>query len=93
MTHSRDVIRRLLAEGWVMNHVKGSHHQFKHPRKTGKVTVPHPNKDLPAGTLAAPGTAQAGLSTALRSHLLHASRGICTSLYIAQLIQGIVGWP
>jgi predicted RNA binding protein YcfA (HicA-like mRNA interferase family) len=51
MTHSRDVIRRLLAEGWVMNHVKGSHHQFKHPRKTGKVTVPHPNKDLPAGTL------------------------------------------
>lgn len=24
---------------------------FRHPCKPGKVTVPHPNKDLPAGTL------------------------------------------
>ena len=24
-----------------------SHHQFKHPTKPGKVTVPHPKKDLP----------------------------------------------
>jgi len=49
--HSRDVISRLLVEGWVRHHVKGSHQQFRHPRKTGKVTVPHPNKDLPTGTL------------------------------------------
>jgi predicted RNA binding protein YcfA (HicA-like mRNA interferase family) len=35
----------------VLHHVKGSHHQFKHPRRPGKVTVPHPRKDLPVGTL------------------------------------------
>ena len=51
MTHSQDVIRRLLADGWVRNHVKGTHQHLKYPRKPGKVTVPHPNKDLPAGTL------------------------------------------
>lgn len=49
--HSRDVIQRLLAEGWVRQHVKGSHQQFRHPRKPGKVTVPHPKRDLPMGTL------------------------------------------
>jgi predicted RNA binding protein YcfA (HicA-like mRNA interferase family) len=30
---------------------KGDHHQFKHPAKPGLVTVPHPKKDLPMGTL------------------------------------------
>ena len=48
---SRDVIKRLEAEGWVLNHVKGSHYQFTHPVKPGRVTVPHPKKDLPIGTL------------------------------------------
>ncbi|GAB4246121.1 MAG: type II toxin-antitoxin system HicA family toxin [Deferrisoma sp.] len=38
-------------EGWVLHHVKGSHHQFKHPEKPGKITVPHPKRDLPVGTL------------------------------------------
>ncbi|MDO9795041.1 type II toxin-antitoxin system HicA family toxin, partial [Glaesserella parasuis] len=28
----------------------GSHHQFKHPTKQGRVTVPHPKKDLKKGT-------------------------------------------
>ena len=51
MMRSRDVIKRLHADGWVLNHAKGSHHQYKHPFKPGKVTVPHPNKDLPVGTL------------------------------------------
>jgi len=37
-------------------------------------------------SLAAHGMAQASLSTALRSHLLHACRGTCTSLYIALAI-------
>ena len=31
--------------------VKGDHHQFKHPGKQGKVTVPHPKKDIAIGTL------------------------------------------
>jgi predicted RNA binding protein YcfA (HicA-like mRNA interferase family) len=29
----------------------GSHHHFKHAVKPGKVTVPHPKKDLPIGTV------------------------------------------
>ena len=49
--HSKDVIRRLEADGWVLHHVKGSHYQFKHPARQGKITVPHPKKDLPVGTL------------------------------------------
>lgn len=48
---SAEIIRRLEANGWVLHHVKGSHHQFKHANKKGKVTVPHPEKDLPRGTL------------------------------------------
>jgi hypothetical protein len=30
---------------------KGDHRKFKHPDKPGHVTVPHPRKDLPVGTL------------------------------------------
>ena len=48
---SADVIRRLKREGWVLHHVRGSHHQFKHPQKPGKVTVPHPRHELPVATL------------------------------------------
>ena len=48
---SADVIEALKDDGWVLHHTKGSHQQFKHPEKTGKVTVPHPKKDLPKGTL------------------------------------------
>jgi len=38
-------------EGWVLTHAKGSHFQYTHPDKPGRVTVPHPKKDLPIGTL------------------------------------------
>jgi predicted RNA binding protein YcfA (HicA-like mRNA interferase family) len=31
--------------------VVGSHQQFKHPTKKGKITIPHPKKDLPIGTV------------------------------------------
>jgi predicted RNA binding protein YcfA (HicA-like mRNA interferase family) len=48
---SKDVIRRLRDDGWTLHHVKGSHHQFKHPSRPGRVTVPHPRKDLPMSTL------------------------------------------
>jgi predicted RNA binding protein YcfA (HicA-like mRNA interferase family) len=49
--NSRQVIQRLEAEGWYLDRVKGSHHQFKHPTKPGRVTVKHPDGDIPAGTL------------------------------------------
>ena len=48
---SRALIRLLEADGWFLVRVKGSHHQFKHPRKLGLVTVPHPKRDIPIGTL------------------------------------------
>ncbi|MBP3397710.1 MAG: type II toxin-antitoxin system HicA family toxin [Alphaproteobacteria bacterium] len=37
-------------DGWVLVRVKGSHHHFKHPTKSGIVTVKHPEKDTPMGT-------------------------------------------
>lgn len=48
---SRAVIRALEADGWTRAAQKGSHVQFKHPRKPGRVTVVHPQRDVPAGTL------------------------------------------
>ncbi len=48
---SADVIRVLKADGWELARVKGSHHHFRHATKKGIVTVPHPKKDIPIGTL------------------------------------------
>ena len=49
--HSRDILAALRADGWVEVTQKGSHVQLKHPMKAGRVTVPHPRRDLPIGTL------------------------------------------
>jgi len=48
---SREIIKKLKNDGWALHHTKGDYHQFKHPKKQGKVTVPHPQKDIPIGTL------------------------------------------
>ncbi len=48
---SKEVIRMLGQDGWEHCHTKGSHRQFVHSDKTGRVTVPHPTKDIPVGTL------------------------------------------
>jgi len=48
---SRDVIRELKRDGWFQVKQVGSHKQFKHPTKKGRVTVPHPKRDIPIGTL------------------------------------------
>lgn len=48
---SRDVIKALRAAGFEKVGQKGSHVQFKHPGRKGRVTVPHPEPDLPVGTL------------------------------------------
>ncbi len=50
--NSRDVIRLLKADGWYEVNHEGSHKQFKHATKKGRVTVPHPKRDIPKGTLA-----------------------------------------
>jgi predicted RNA binding protein YcfA (HicA-like mRNA interferase family) len=51
MMHSREVIKRLLKAGWYEVNQAGSHKQFKHPTRSGRVTVPHPSRDIPTGTL------------------------------------------
>lgn len=48
---SREVIKALLDDGWYKVNVAGSHHQYKHPTKPGRVTVKHPDKDIPRKTL------------------------------------------
>lgn len=48
---SREVLKRLKADGWYEVAHEGSHVQFRHPAKPGRVTVPHPRRDLPMGTL------------------------------------------
>jgi predicted RNA binding protein YcfA (HicA-like mRNA interferase family) len=47
---SHALIKIIEDDGWILVAVKGSHHQFKHPTKPGRVTVPHPKKDLAKGT-------------------------------------------
>ena len=49
--NSLQLIKMLQDDGWQETRCKGSHHQFRHPHKAGLVTVPHPKKDLPAGTV------------------------------------------
>jgi predicted RNA binding protein YcfA (HicA-like mRNA interferase family) len=48
---SREVIRKLEADGWCQVRQRGSHKHFRHPAKPGTATVPHPEKNLPLGTL------------------------------------------
>lgn len=48
---SRTLLAALRADGWRDVAQKGSHVQLKHPTKAGRVTVPHPKRDLPRGTL------------------------------------------
>jgi predicted RNA binding protein YcfA (HicA-like mRNA interferase family) len=51
MMSSSEIIRLLRNDGWQVVRQKGSHVQLRHPSKPGRVTVPHPNKDVPMGTL------------------------------------------
>lgn len=48
----REVVKMIEEDGWYLVRTKGSHRQFKHPHKTGKVTVAgHLNDVIPPGTL------------------------------------------
>lgn len=48
---SREVLKILEADGWYEVNCVGDHHQYKHPSKKGRVTLTHPQKDVPIGTL------------------------------------------
>ncbi|WP_300725896.1 type II toxin-antitoxin system HicA family toxin [uncultured Bacteroides sp.] len=41
------ILQKLRHDGWILVNQEGSHRQFKHPTKKGKVTVNgHPNDDV-----------------------------------------------
>ena len=48
----RDVLRLLRDDGWQLIAMRGSHRQYRHPTKPGRVTVAgRPGDDLAVGTL------------------------------------------
>lgn len=48
----KDVIRMIERDGWYLVGTRGSHRQYKHPEKPGKVTVPGKlSAELAPGTL------------------------------------------
>jgi predicted RNA binding protein YcfA (HicA-like mRNA interferase family) len=51
MATDSTIIRKLKKDGWFQAAQRGSHVHFKHDSKKGRVTVPHPKKDLPVGTI------------------------------------------
>ena len=47
----REIESILLKNGWYHVKQKGSHHQYKHPTKAGKVTIPEHGGDLNLDTV------------------------------------------
>jgi predicted RNA binding protein YcfA (HicA-like mRNA interferase family) len=48
----REILKMIEDDGWYLVRTKGSHRQYKHPMKTGLVTLPgKPSDDLAPGTL------------------------------------------
>ncbi len=48
----REVTKLIEDDGWYLVVTKGSHRQYKHPTKPGRVTIAgHPSDDLAPGTL------------------------------------------
>ena len=48
---SKDILQILYKDGWKIKNQRGSHIQLIHPNKAGKVTVPHPRKELDPKTV------------------------------------------
>jgi predicted RNA binding protein YcfA (HicA-like mRNA interferase family) len=48
----RDVIKLLKKDDWYLSRTRGSHRQYKHPSKSGLITIAgKPSDDLAPGTL------------------------------------------
>ena len=48
---SREIVKIITKDGWYEVNCVGDHHQYKHPTKKGRLTIPHPKKDLQIGTV------------------------------------------
>lgn len=47
----KEIIKVIQKDGWELHRIKGSHQHYKHPSKTGLVTVPGKlSNDVPKGT-------------------------------------------
>ena len=58
----RDIIKLIQDHGWRLERTRGGHRQFRHPDRSGTVTVAaHPNSDLSRGMIRSI-LRQAGLS-------------------------------
>jgi predicted RNA binding protein YcfA (HicA-like mRNA interferase family) len=51
LNQSRDIIRRLEADGFALVSTRGSHHKYRHAESGRVVILPHPRKDIPIGTV------------------------------------------
>lgn len=48
----RDIIKLIEADGWYIVVTKGSHRQYKHAKKPGRVTIAgHPSDEMALGTM------------------------------------------
>lgn len=47
----REIEKILLKDGWTLKEVRGSHYQYVHPAKRGKVTIPFHKGDLDPRTI------------------------------------------
>ncbi|MBI5114728.1 type II toxin-antitoxin system HicA family toxin [Rhodoplanes serenus] len=48
----RELVRLIEHDGWCLVVTRGSHRQYKHPTKPGRVTIAgHPSDDIAPGTL------------------------------------------
>lgn len=47
----REVEKIIFADGWERDVTRGSHFKYKHPTKSGSVTIPNHKGDIPKGTL------------------------------------------
>lgn len=43
----RELEKIVLDDGWFLSDVRGSHHQYRHSTKPGKVTIPNHRGDIP----------------------------------------------
>lgn len=48
---SQELIKLLIANGWRLDRVHGSHHVFVKDGNRYSIPIPHPKKDLPMGTV------------------------------------------
>ena len=46
---SRELIKLATDHGWRLVNVSGDHYNYKHPRSRFRVTIVHPQKDVPVG--------------------------------------------